>query len=110
MQTGLLTGVSFERFVYHYGDTKTLTREYIGWFTLPVICGVVSMVVQFFFAWRIYLLSRLRLLAGGIVAVGISAVWPSLATLTAVFFLALVASGFLRHCDRGDGELRFPIS
>ena len=55
--------------MYRYGDVETLTSIYNGWFTLPIMCAMVSMVVQSFFAWRIYMLSKVRMLAGGIVFV-----------------------------------------
>ena len=56
--------------MYRYGDVVTLTSIYNGWFTLPIMCAMVSVVVQSFFAWRIYKLSMARTLAGGIVIVG----------------------------------------
>ena len=72
VQTGLLSASAFQIFVYHYGDVEIVTKIYNGWFTLPVMSAMISMVIQAFFAWRIYLLSKLRVLAGGIVAVGAS--------------------------------------
>ncbi|EPS98214.1 hypothetical protein FOMPIDRAFT_1051787 [Fomitopsis schrenkii] len=64
VQTGLLSASAFQIFVYHYGDVEIVTRIYNGWFTIPVMSAMISMVVQTFFAWRIYRLSKLRLLAG----------------------------------------------
>ena len=72
VQTGLLSASAFQIFVYHYGDVEIVTKIYNGWFTLPVMSAMISMVIQAFFAWRIYLLSKLRVLAGGIVAVSAS--------------------------------------
>ena len=69
VQTGLLSSSAFQIFVYHYGDVEIVTKIYNGWFTLPIMSAMISMVVQAFFAWRIYLLSRLRVLVGGIVTV-----------------------------------------
>ncbi|KAH9923905.1 uncharacterized protein B0H18DRAFT_1120246 [Fomitopsis serialis] len=67
VQTGLLTAGAFEVFVYRYGDVEALGLVYNGWFSLPIMCALVSMVVQWFFAWRIYMLSKLRILMGGII-------------------------------------------
>ena len=69
------------------------------------------MIVQSFFAWRIYLLSRLRLLAGGIVAACISVACPALLTvLTGVLSLsAPVTAGYLRHTYRGASKVIFSV-
>lgn len=71
IQTGLLTAGSLEIFVYQYGNFEALTKIYNGWFCLPIMCAMVSMVVQWFFAWRIYLLSRNRVLVGVIVTLSL---------------------------------------
>jgi len=67
VQTGLLTGVAFEIFVYHYGDVNSLTTIYDAWFLVDVMCAIVSFTVQTFFAWRIYKLSSSRIIPGGII-------------------------------------------
>ncbi|KAH9911988.1 uncharacterized protein B0H18DRAFT_286318 [Fomitopsis serialis] len=64
VQTGLVTGVAFEIFVYNYGDTNSLTKIYYAWFFVAVMCAIVSVTVQLFFAWRIYVLARSRIVAG----------------------------------------------
>ncbi|TFY52937.1 hypothetical protein EVJ58_g9733 [Rhodofomes roseus] len=64
VQTGLVTGVAFKIFVYNYGDTNSLTTIYYAWFFVAVMCAIVSVTVQLFFAWRIYVLARSRLIAG----------------------------------------------
>lgn len=69
VQTGLLSASAFQIFVYHYGDVGIVTKIYNGWFTIPVMAAMISMVVQSFFAWRIYIISRLRVLVGCIVTV-----------------------------------------
>lgn len=68
-QTGLLTAGAVDKVVYHFGDSETMKQIYRPWCALPVMCAVVSMVVQGFFSWRIHRLSRLRILVGGIVLV-----------------------------------------
>jgi len=58
VQTGLVTGVAFETFVYNYGDPLSLTRIYYAWFFVAVMCAIVSVSVQAFFAWRIWVLAK----------------------------------------------------
>ena len=69
VQTGLVTGVAFEIFVYNYGDTNSLTEIYYAWFFVAVMCAIVSVTVQSFFAWRIYVLARSIAIASVIVLV-----------------------------------------
>ena len=69
IQTGLLTAGGFTIFVDHYGDVDELTNICYGWLALAIMVAVVSMVVQGFFAWRIYMLSNLRILVGLILTV-----------------------------------------
>ena len=55
---GLLTQLAFYFDVYNFGDIKSLTSYSSSWFCVPVMSGVVSGVVQFYFAWRIWVLGR----------------------------------------------------
>jgi len=76
VQTGLITAVGMDIYVYAYGDVSTITGAHNGWFSVPIMDGIVATVVQTFFAWRIYRLSRMRLfksrlLAGSIVVLAI---------------------------------------
>lgn len=65
----MLTKCGFELFDYHYGDVGELDSMFSGWFFLVVMGAVVSMAVQWFFAWRVYILSQIRALAVCIAAV-----------------------------------------
>lgn len=58
VQTGLVTGVAFETFVYSFSEPEALTRIYYGWFFVAVMCAIVSVAVQGFFAWRIWILAN----------------------------------------------------
>ena len=72
VQTGLVTGVAFETFVYSFSEPEALTRIYYGWFFVAVMCAVVSVAVQGFFAWRIWVLAKWQWkswIVGGIEAV-----------------------------------------
>lgn len=69
VQTGLLTAGGFTIFVDHFGDIGELTNICYGWLALAIMVAVVSMIVQGFFAWRIYMLSHLRVLVAVILTV-----------------------------------------
>lgn len=64
VQTGLVTDIGMEAFVYHYGNLEALVNGYNAWFSTAVMSGIVAGAVQHFFAWRILMLSHSRVLAG----------------------------------------------
>ena len=69
VQVGLITQNYFEAFVYNYGKLESLTSYNNSWFSAPIMTGVVSFVVQCFFAWRIWMLSRSKVLTSVILFV-----------------------------------------
>ncbi|EIW53744.1 uncharacterized protein TRAVEDRAFT_81795, partial [Trametes versicolor FP-101664 SS1] len=64
VQTGLITANAFQVFVYNFGDVPNLLKFHNSWFSVPIMCGVVSVAVQFFYARRIFVLSGSMVLAG----------------------------------------------
>ena len=62
VQTGLVTDIAFDSFVYGYGNRSILVEYHNSWFSVTIMCAVVSYIVQSFFAWRIWILGRPRLL------------------------------------------------
>lgn len=69
IQTGFITANSMEMFVYGYGDPSSLIRFHSGWFSVTIMSGMISVMVQTFFAWRVYKFSMSRLWGGSIVLV-----------------------------------------
>ncbi|KAF9813057.1 hypothetical protein IEO21_05793 [Rhodonia placenta] len=67
IQTGFITANSMEMFVYGYGDPSSLIRFHSGWFSVTIMSGMISVMVQTFFAWRVYKFSMSRLWGGSIV-------------------------------------------
>ncbi|CCM00167.1 uncharacterized protein FIBRA_02195 [Fibroporia radiculosa] len=67
IETGLITASFFRVYLYNYGNPEAVIGFEYTWFAVPVMGAIVSAVVQIFFAWRIYILSKLKLLAGGII-------------------------------------------
>ncbi|KAH9919609.1 uncharacterized protein B0H18DRAFT_1106566 [Fomitopsis serialis] len=70
VEWGLVTEDAFITFVFNasngIAEYSTIANE---WFSLPIMCALVSVTVQCFFAWRIYKLSSSRVLGGGIVLI-----------------------------------------
>ena len=63
VQTGLVTQNAFDTFVYYYGDRHEFDVMGNSWLSLIILSAVVSLVVQWFFAWRIYVVSRATVVA-----------------------------------------------
>ncbi|PCH35666.1 hypothetical protein WOLCODRAFT_80737, partial [Wolfiporia cocos MD-104 SS10] len=64
VQTGLLTAAGMVVYVYEYGNLLALIEFHNAWFSVDVMCGIISATVQSFFAWRIYKLSGSRMISG----------------------------------------------
>ena len=69
VQTGLVTQSGFEAFVYGFGDVGGLTQYHNTWFSITIMCPLVSGVTQTFFAWRIWTLGRSKILAAAVLFV-----------------------------------------
>ena len=86
IQTGLLTQISFQIYVYRFGDFEALTNLWNSWFSVPVMSAIVACVVQCYFGWRIWVLSRSRIIFGVIIFVS---------RLSAYIFASLVLTPVL---------------
>jgi hypothetical protein len=58
VQTGLCSADLYYRFASGFGNMNRLANPYVAAFEVPVIGAVVSLVVQYFFAYRVWLLSN----------------------------------------------------
>ncbi|OBZ65528.1 hypothetical protein A0H81_14469 [Grifola frondosa] len=67
VQTGLSTDFAFDNYVYGYGDLHALTAFHNTWFSVTIMCAIISAVVQMYFAWRIWILARSHLLVAVII-------------------------------------------
>ncbi|KAH9940619.1 hypothetical protein B0H21DRAFT_824746 [Amylocystis lapponica] len=67
VQTGLMTADAFDIYVYGYGDITAMLSYHSTWFSVPIMSGFIAAIVQIFFAWRIYMISRSRIMMGVIV-------------------------------------------
>lgn len=68
VQTALSTGTAMDKFVYDFGNSSSLGEFHAGWFSVTIMTGMISVVVQTFFAWRICKLSTSRLWGGCIIS------------------------------------------
>ena len=103
VQTGLLTDNAFFAYVEHYGNLGDLVPNHNAWFSAAVMCAVVSLVVQSFYAWRILHLGKSRLLASTIVLVRR---WLRSLRRRALkrYVIAELGASRRRHCLWGNGE------
>ncbi|KAF8890366.1 hypothetical protein BD779DRAFT_265644 [Infundibulicybe gibba] len=62
LQTALVTHDAFMTFGVDYGDVTALDNVLLAGISIPILSGIVSCTVQIFFAYRIFILSRSKLL------------------------------------------------
>ncbi|KAJ6610278.1 hypothetical protein B0H10DRAFT_1811930 [Mycena sp. CBHHK59/15] len=72
VQIVMTTIDAFRIFGYGFRDVSALTKVNFSWFSVPVIIGLVSFIVQSFYAFRIYVLSRSRIIPVLIVGVHVT--------------------------------------
>ncbi|EIW74740.1 hypothetical protein CONPUDRAFT_159523 [Coniophora puteana RWD-64-598 SS2] len=86
-QTAITSRDSYYQLVLSYGDPDMLTEAYLTWLTMPVTVGIISMIAQIFYAYRIYILCHIRLLAVFIVVLaltqGVTAIVAGVIVVTA---------------------------
>ncbi|TFK80432.1 hypothetical protein K466DRAFT_503906 [Polyporus arcularius HHB13444] len=72
VQTGLVTDFAFDNFVYGYGDRGALTAFHNTWFSVTIMSSIASAVVQCYFAWRICVIGRSKLLTAVVVTLSMA--------------------------------------
>ncbi|KAF5343072.1 hypothetical protein D9758_011159 [Tetrapyrgos nigripes] len=60
LQTVLSTKDGFIYFGSGWGNTIAFNQVGLLWFSIPVMTSLLSSMIQFFFAWRIWIISRSR--------------------------------------------------
>jgi len=60
LQTALSGADLYYWFAAGFGDVARLNTPYISFFDVPILGSVVSLCVQFFFVYRIWVLSKKR--------------------------------------------------
>ncbi|KAJ7137302.1 hypothetical protein C8R46DRAFT_1234692 [Mycena filopes] len=56
IQTGLVTADAFHWFVYGFGNMDQLNDTFLNSWDVPLLDSVISLIVQIFYCWRIYVL------------------------------------------------------
>ncbi|KAK0236476.1 hypothetical protein EDD85DRAFT_643160 [Armillaria nabsnona] len=62
VQTMLIAHDMFARFGYGFGDIDALTKTYFNWLTVPIMSAVAACVGQVFYAYRIFVVSKSRII------------------------------------------------
>ncbi|KAJ7776062.1 hypothetical protein DFH07DRAFT_1056768 [Mycena maculata] len=68
---------AFSNFGYGFGDIVALTKIDLSWFSGPIISGIVSFIVQSFYAFRLYNFSKSRIIPVLIVVASLAFVVPA---------------------------------
>ncbi|KAJ7113858.1 hypothetical protein C8R44DRAFT_795875 [Mycena epipterygia] len=72
VQTILLTYDIFMVFGYRFGDFSALTKIYFDWLTIPMLSGLVLFIGQSFYAFRMSVLSKSRIIPWLIVVISLA--------------------------------------
>jgi len=79
-RTILVTHDAFTAFGYGFGNVSALTNIHLNWLTVPILGGIVACVGQSFYAYRIYIFSKSRIIPTLIVAVALTSMVGGLIT------------------------------
>ncbi|KAJ8077983.1 hypothetical protein PM082_000184 [Marasmius tenuissimus] len=71
VQTILFLHDAFQLFGYGFGDMETLKKAHLSGFSVPILTGMVSLIVQSFYAHQIRVLSQSNILVAVIVIMGL---------------------------------------
>ncbi|PBK82218.1 hypothetical protein ARMGADRAFT_1001878 [Armillaria gallica] len=72
VQTMLLTNDAFARFGYGFGHIEALADMHFYWLVIPVMGTIAASVGQGFCAYRIYILSRSRIVLAFVICVSLT--------------------------------------
>lgn len=72
VQTIFTVADGFHWFVFGFGDMNKLGEFFLANFDSPMMSAVIALVVQGMYAWRVYHLSKLRVITGVICLVRLS--------------------------------------
>ncbi|SJK98214.1 uncharacterized protein ARMOST_01475 [Armillaria ostoyae] len=72
VQTILFTHDAFAMFGYGFGDIEALTRMNFNWLTIPIMSAAVAFVGQVFYAYRIFILSKSRVVPIFVICVSLT--------------------------------------
>ncbi|KAK0483088.1 hypothetical protein EDD18DRAFT_754330 [Armillaria luteobubalina] len=85
LQTILVAHDAFAVFGYGFGDLEALTEMHFNWLILPIVIAIAASVGQLFYAYRIYILSRSRIVPAFVFCVSLTSAVASIITGTHSF-------------------------
>ncbi|PBK88482.1 hypothetical protein ARMGADRAFT_1167950 [Armillaria gallica] len=71
-QTILVSHEAFAMFGYGFGDLDALTEVHFNWLIVPIMTAVTASVGQSFYAYRIYILSRSRIVSAFVICASLT--------------------------------------
>ncbi|ESK90888.1 hypothetical protein Moror_16474 [Moniliophthora roreri MCA 2997] len=71
LQTVIFFRDAFQVFGYGFGDVANFKKAHLSGFSVPILTGMVSFIVQGFYAYQLRILSRSKILVGVIIAVSL---------------------------------------
>ncbi|KAK0501124.1 hypothetical protein EDD18DRAFT_1147267 [Armillaria luteobubalina] len=80
VQTILVARDAFVVFGYGFGNLEALTGMHLNWLILPIIIAFITVVAQVFYAYRIFILSRSRIVPVFIICVSLTCTVASTVT------------------------------
>ncbi|KAK0474437.1 hypothetical protein IW261DRAFT_1568816 [Armillaria novae-zelandiae] len=80
VQTVLFTHDAFAEFGYGFGDIEALTAMNFNWLTVSIMSAVVSCIGQVFYAYRIFILSRSRIVPLFVICVSLTSAVAAMIT------------------------------
>ncbi|KAG7090441.1 hypothetical protein E1B28_009559 [Marasmius oreades] len=95
LQTVMITWDAFQNFTFGFMQADSLNKMNLVWFDCCFIDGAVAFVVQTFFAYRLYLLSKSKLLTGAII-------FMALAQCTGAIVAGIIAKNYGVFADLRD--------
>ncbi|KAK1221249.1 hypothetical protein PQX77_015939 [Marasmius sp. AFHP31] len=79
MQTLMISHDAFRTFAYGFGRLQALDEVHLLWFDVCILDGLVAFSVQTYFAYRIHLLSKSKIIAALVLAMALAQLAGSLA-------------------------------
>ncbi|KAJ7114547.1 hypothetical protein C8R43DRAFT_1078435 [Mycena crocata] len=72
VQTVLITHDAFETFGYGFGDVSTLTKPRSQWLTIAIMSGLVALIGQTFYAYRLFMFCKSQMLPLLIISISVA--------------------------------------
>ncbi|KAK0483076.1 hypothetical protein EDD18DRAFT_1084315 [Armillaria luteobubalina] len=72
VQTILVAHSAFAIFGYGFGDMEVLIKMHFDWLVIPIMTAIVTLVGQCFYAYRIFILSRSRIIPAFVICVALT--------------------------------------